>query len=30
MLHVWVVPNPDGPFAAVDENGIVSADHAHT
>jgi hypothetical protein len=30
MLHVWVVPNPDGPFAAVDENGIVSSDHAHS
>ena len=27
MLHVWVVDNPDGPFAAIDENGIVSADH---
>ena len=29
MLHVWVVDNPDGPFAAIDENGIVSLDHAH-
>ncbi|CAN5305984.1 hypothetical protein BH09ACT5_BH09ACT5_00020 [soil metagenome] len=29
MLHVWVVENPDGPFAAVDENGIVTADHTH-
>ena len=28
MLHVWVIDNPDGPFAAIDENGIVSA-HAH-
>ena len=25
MLHVWVAPNPDGPFAAIDENGIVAA-----
>ena len=28
MLHVWVVDNRDGPFAAIDENGIVSA-HTH-
>ena len=27
MLHVWVVDNRDGPFAAIDENGIVSATH---
>lgn len=27
MLHVWVVDNPDGPFAAIDENGIVAAEH---
>jgi hypothetical protein len=29
MLHVWVVDNPLGPFAAIDENGEVSATHEH-
>ncbi|MCU1578401.1 MAG: rane protein of unknown function [Rhodoglobus sp.] len=27
MLHVWIVDNPDGRFAAIDENGEVSATH---
>ena len=27
MLHVWIVDNPLGPFAAIDENGEVSATH---
>jgi len=29
MLHVWVVDSPAGPFAAIDENGEVSATHDH-
>lgn len=30
MLHVWVEPNPCGPFAAIDEHGVTcDTAHAH-
>lgn len=29
MLHVWVEPNPCGPFAGIDEHGVV-CDTTHT